>query len=139
MFGVGEGQSEHRLSVRRSGATGTLLRRGRSMMRDMAAVLLLVAGMSAQNAPSTNRGRHLDIPTISRESNGSIVSIVMSDKEGHPIAQGSGFLISKDGHVVTNYPVITTGTSALVKLPNGRFFAVDGVLASDRAEEHTSE
>jgi S1-C subfamily serine protease len=41
----------------------------------------------------------------------------MSDKDGHPIAQGSGFLISKDGHIVTNYHVIKTGRSAVVKLP----------------------
>ena len=101
-------------------------------MKYMASVLLLVAAMSAQNASSTNKGRHLDVPTISREANGAIVSIVMSNKDGHPIAQGSGFLISKDGHVVTNYHVIKSGTSAVVKLPNGTFFAVDGVLASDK-------
>jgi hypothetical protein len=98
----------------------------------MAAVPLLLAAMSAQNAPTTNKGRHLDIPAISREAKGSIVSIVMSDKDGHPIAQGSGFLISKDGHVVTNYHVIKTGSSAIVKLPDGAFFVVDGVLASDK-------
>jgi S1-C subfamily serine protease len=104
-------------------------------MRYMAAVLLLVAAVSAQNAPSTNKGRLLDIPAISREANGSIVSIVMSDKDGHPIAQGSGFLISKDGRVVTNYHVIRNGRSALVKLPNGTFFTVDGVLASDKIRD----
>jgi S1-C subfamily serine protease len=100
-------------------------------MRYIAAVLLLVAAMLAQNAPSTNKGRHLDIPAISRVANGAIVSIVMSDKNGHTIAKGSGFFVSKDGHVVTNYHVITNGSSAVVKLPNGAFFAVDGVLASD--------
>ncbi|MGB2836137.1 MAG: trypsin-like peptidase domain-containing protein, partial [Candidatus Sulfotelmatobacter sp.] len=98
----------------------------------MAAVLLLVAATSAQNAPSANKGRHLDIPAISREANGSIVSIVMSDKDGHPIAQGSGFLISKDGHVVTNYHVIRNGSSAVIKFPDGAFFAADGVLVSDK-------
>jgi hypothetical protein len=102
------------------------------MFRYMAAVPLLLAAMSAQNAPTTNKGRHLDIPAISREANGSIVSIVMSDKDGHPLAQGSGFLISRDGHVVTNYHVIKTGSSAIVKLPDGAFFVVDGVLASDK-------
>jgi hypothetical protein len=102
------------------------------MFRYMAAVPLLLAAMSAQNAPTTNKGRHLDIPAISQEAKGSIVSIVMSDKDGHPIAQGSGFLISKDGHVVTNYHVIKTGSSAIVKLPDGAFFVVDGVLASDK-------
>jgi hypothetical protein len=100
-------------------------------MKYMAAVLLLVAAMSAQNAPSTNKGRHLDIPAISRDANGSIVSIVMSDKDGHPIAQGSGFLISKNGQVVTNYHVIRNGRSAVIKFPDGTFFAVDGVLVSD--------
>jgi len=102
------------------------------MMRCMGAVALLAVAMSAQNAPSTNKEHHLDIPAISREANGSVVSIVMSDKDGHPIAQGSGFLISSDGQVVTNYHVIKSGTSALIKLPDGAFFAIDGVLASDK-------
>jgi V8-like Glu-specific endopeptidase len=105
---------------------------GTSVMRYMAAILLLVAAVSAQNAPTTNKGRRLDISAIAREANGSVVSIVMSDKEGHPIAQGSGFLISKDGWVVTNYHVIRNGKSAVVKLPDGALFAVEGVLTSDK-------
>src|ERR1035438_1730789 len=103
----------------------------------MVICLLLAAAMSAQNAPSTNQGRHLDIPAISREANGAIVSIIMSDKDGRPIAQGSGFLISKDGHVVTNYHVIRNGSSAVIKLPSGAFFAVDGVLATDKDRDVT--
>ena len=102
------------------------------MMKYMVICVLLVAAMSAQNAPSTNKGVHLDIPAISRNMNGSIVSIVMSDKDGHPIAQGSGFLIGRDGYVVTNYHVIRNGSSAVIKFPDGAFFAVDGVLVSDK-------
>ena len=56
----------------------------------------------------------------------------MLDNNGQPIAQGSGFVISKDGRVVTNYHVIKTGSSAIVKLPNGAFFPVDGVVAFDK-------
>jgi S1-C subfamily serine protease/tetratricopeptide (TPR) repeat protein len=74
----------------------------------------------------------LDIPAISREANGAIVSIVMSDKDSHPIAKGSGFFISKDGRILTNYHVIKSGTSAVVKLPDGASFDVDGVLAVDK-------
>jgi hypothetical protein len=85
----------------------------------------------AKNAHSTNNEGRLDIPAISREANGSIVSIVMLDKDGHPLAQGSGFLISKDGQVVTNYHVIRNGTSAVIKFPDGVFVAADGVLVSD--------
>src|SRR5271157_2454814 len=48
-----------------------------------------------------------------------VVSIVVSDKNGHPLAQGSGFLISKDGQVVTDYHVIRNGGSAVIKFPDG--------------------
>jgi serine protease Do len=102
------------------------------MMKYMVILLLLVIAMSTQNARSTNKGSHLDVPAISQEANGKVVSIVMSDKDGHPIAQGSGFLVSKDGQVVTNYHVIKNGSSAVIKFPNGAFFAVEGVLASDK-------
>jgi len=101
-------------------------------MNKIAALLLLVTAMLAQNAPSTSKSPDLGIPAISRVANGSVVSIVVSDKDGHPVAQGSGFLISKDGRIVTNYHVIKNGSSAVIKLPDGAFFAVDGVLASDR-------
>jgi S1-C subfamily serine protease len=101
-------------------------------MKCMAPVLLLVAAMSAQNAPSTNKGRHLDIPAISREANGTVVSIIMADNKGQPIAQGSGFVVTRNGLVVTNYHVIKNGTSAVIKLPDGSFFTVDGVLAFDK-------
>jgi S1-C subfamily serine protease len=84
----------------------------------------------AQSAPPRK-----DIPAIAKAANGSIVSIVMSDKDGKPIAQGSGFLVSKDGVIVTNYHVISEGSSAIVKLPDGAFYVVDGVLASDKVRD----
>ncbi len=86
-----------------------------------------------QKSPTTTRRK--DIPAIAKAANGAIVSIVMSDKDGHAIAQGSGFLISKDGRIVTNYHVIENGSSAIVKLPDGAFFVVDGVLAFDKARD----
>ena len=85
---------------------------------------------AAQSAPPRK-----DIPTIARAANGSIVSIVMSDKEGKPLAQGSGFLVSKDGLIMTNYHVIAEGNSAVVKFPDGAFYVVDGVLAADKARD----
>ena len=54
-------------------------------------------------------------------------------EQGWPsFAQGSGFLISKDGRVVTNYHVIKSGRSAVIKLPDGASFPVEGVLVSDK-------
>ncbi len=108
-------------------------RERRLMMRYVATVLLLLTAMSAQNVPMPKKGRQLDIPSISREARGAVVSIVMFDKDGNEIAEGSGFIVSKDGRIVTNYHVIKNGTSALIKFPNSDFyFPVDGVLASDK-------
>jgi S1-C subfamily serine protease len=88
------------------------------------------SGVAAQSVPSRE-----DIPSIAKAANGAVVSIVMSDKNGNPIAQGSGFLVSRDGLIVTNYHVIAQGISAVVKLPDGAFFAVDGVVAFDKARD----
>jgi len=92
-------------------------------------LIFVLAATLVGNAQTLHRK---DAAAIAKETNGAVVSIVMSDKEGHPVAQGSGFLISKDGRVVTNYHVIKSGSSAVIKLPDGAFFAVDGVLVHDK-------
>lgn len=61
----------------------------------------------------------------------SVVLIVVSDENGEPIAEGSGFIMSSDGKIVTNYHVIAGAKAASVKLNNGASFVVDGVLADD--------
>lgn len=83
-----------------------------------------------QHAPSQK-----DIPAIAKSANGSIVSIVMSDKDSKPLGQGSGFLVSNDGLLVTNYHVIAEGVSAVAKLPDGAFYLIDGVVASDKSRD----
>jgi len=103
-------------------------------MRRAAAVtfaLLFFASIAAAQSVQPRK----NIPAIAKSANGAVVSIVMSDEDGKPIAQGSGFLVSKDGLIVTNYHVIAEGTSAVVKLPDGAFFVVDGVLASDKTRD----
>ncbi len=95
--------------------------------------MLLSAGIAAAQSVPLKK----DIPTIAKAANGTVVSIIMSDKDGHPIAQGSGFLVSRDGRIVTNYHVIKSGDSAVVKLPDGAFYAVDGIVASDKVRDIT--
>lgn len=89
-----------------------------------------LGGVAAQSAPPRK-----DIPSIAKTATGSILSVVMSDKGGNPIAQGTGFFVSKDGLIVTNYHVIAEGSSAVVKLPEGAFYVVDGVVAFDKARD----
>jgi S1-C subfamily serine protease len=92
--------------------------------------LLLAGVVAAQSAPSRK-----DIPAIAKAANGVVVSIITSDKDGKPDAQGTGFLVSKDGRIVTNYHVIKGASSVIVKLPDGAFYDVDGVVAFDKARD----
>jgi S1-C subfamily serine protease len=91
---------------------------------------LAVSTVLAQSVPPKK-----DIPTIAKAANGAVASIIMSDSDGNPVSQGSGFLVSDDGLILTNYHVIAEGTSAVVKFPNGAFFVVDGVFASDKTRD----
>ena len=99
--------------------------------RKLLSLIFVFPGVaSAQSAPPRK-----DIPAIAKAANGSIVSIVMSDKDGKPLGQGSGFVVSKDGLIVTNYHVIAEGVSAVAKLPDGAFYLIDGVVASDKTRD----
>ena len=86
--------------------------------------------LTAQSGPP-----QMTIPAIAKTANGAVVSLVMSDKGGQVLALGSGFVISEDGLIVTNYHVIENGSSAVVKRPDGAFFLVDGMVASDKARD----
>jgi S1-C subfamily serine protease len=61
----------------------------------------------------------------------AVVLIVVSDENGKALGEASGFIISKDGRIVTNHHVIAGAHSAIVKLNNGAFFPVEGILADD--------
>ena len=90
----------------------------------------IVAGVvAAQSVPPRK-----DIPAIAKAANGAIVTIItaVNDK---PIAQGTGFLVSADGVIVTNYHVIENGNVAVVKFPDGTVLPVDGVLAADKVRD----
>jgi S1-C subfamily serine protease len=75
-----------------------------------------------------------DIPTIAKDANGAIVSIIMGNKDG-PIAQGTGFFIDKNGAILTNYHVIRNGDRAIAEFPDGRTVTIDGVFAFDKTRD----
>jgi S1-C subfamily serine protease len=61
----------------------------------------------------------------------SVVRIVANDANGDPITQGSGFLISSTGLVVTNYHVIKGSATLALSYENGHRIDVEGIAASD--------
>jgi len=72
-----------------------------------------------------------DLSKLVQSSTDAVVLIVVSDANGKAVADGSGFLVSADGKIVTNHHVIAGASSAVAKLNNGAFFSVEGVLADD--------
>jgi S1-C subfamily serine protease len=93
---------------------------------------LSAAGQASPRHPTT---RQEDIPTVTRRALPAVGLVVVSDKGGNGIAEGSGFLVSRDGKLVTNYHVIENAASAVVKFPNGAFYAVQGVLGIDKDKD----
>jgi V8-like Glu-specific endopeptidase len=71
---------------------------------------------------------------VVKKCSDAVVLIFVSDS-GKETGLGSGFIISPDGKIVTNYHVIKDAQKALVKLTNGAFFPVETVLASDSVED----
>ena len=47
-----------------------------------------------------------DIPALTRRALKSVVLVVASDATGKELRQGSGFVVSSDGKVVTNHHVM---------------------------------
>jgi tetratricopeptide (TPR) repeat protein len=73
-----------------------------------------------------------DIPTIIRRVEPSTVVIVIYDKEGRVKGQGTGFFISKEGDVISNFHVIQGADRAEVRTTDGKAYPVTRVLDDDR-------
>ena len=97
-------------------------------------LLSLALAATASGQAHTQAGdKPLTVSDLVSRSSGAVVQIVTSDATGKELALGSGFLISPDGKIVTNYHVIKGAHSAVVKLSDGAFFPVAGVWAVDAA------
>jgi hypothetical protein len=91
--------------------------------------LVIPSAVAGQTAPLRK-----DIPAIAKAANGAIVTIITAAND-KPVAQGTGFVVSANGVIVTNYHVIATGNVAVVKFPDGTVLTVDGVLAADKVRD----
>jgi tetratricopeptide (TPR) repeat protein len=71
-----------------------------------------------------------DADAVYRENSPSVVVIMAIDHEGKSVNQGSGFIASEDGAVVTNYHVISKATEIIAKIGE-KIRNVEGVLYVD--------
>jgi serine protease Do len=70
-----------------------------------------------------------------RQSSKEAIVTIVTAVNDKPTALGTGFLVSAEGVIVTNYHVIRTGNVAAVKFPDGTVLPVDGVLAVDKVRD----
>jgi ABC-type thiamin/hydroxymethylpyrimidine transport system permease subunit len=62
-------------------------------MKLLILIFLVAAVVAAQVPPQKG------IPAIAKAANGAVVSIIMSDSDGRPLTQGSGFGWAKTGEL----------------------------------------
>jgi putative serine protease PepD len=86
--------------------------------------------LCASSAVAQEREIRKDIPSIAREALKSVVTVETKDSLGKSLGFGSGFIISGDGKVVTNYHVIQGATAAEIRFPDGASYSVEGLSAS---------
>ena len=104
------------------------------MGRQFLTVLLLSVFLFPLIAAPQSSSPKKDIPTIAKSAKEAIVTIVTANND-EPIALGSGFLVSSDGAIATNYHVIASGNVAVVKFADGTVLPVDGILAIDKVHD----
>jgi S1-C subfamily serine protease len=61
----------------------------------------------------------------------AVIRILANDAAGTPINQGSGFLVTANGLVVTNYHIVKGSASLSLFYENGHRIEVEGIAASD--------
>jgi len=108
----------------------------------MKAMGMLLAGIAllAANQPATvcaetetidGASDAINLKALAKKARPAVMLLVVSDANGKEIATGTGFLVSSDGKLITNFHVIEKAASTVAKAENGGLFPVEGVLASD--------
>jgi len=63
------------------------------------------------------------------------VLVVTYDEKGQPLLQGSGFFVSENGEVITNYHVMNGAVTAGIKTSDGSIYKITGIIAEDLAAD----
>lgn len=90
---------------------------------------------SGKITPSAPRPAATDEAKLAAMTRPAVVTIAVGNAAGDYSGQGSGFLITSDGLVVTNHHVIADGSQFVALLADGSPLSVVKVLASDAARD----
>ncbi len=89
-------------------------------------ILVLLSSISYAQEKATSR---------LKQAQASTVLITIYDAQGNQAGQGSGFFINTKGDIITNWHVINSASSAMVKTATGAIFNVKGVVAKDEKRD----
>jgi serine protease Do len=95
-----------------------------------AAALLTLAWIAAAPAIAAQ-----DLVHLIKETKPGVVFIKTYDAAGKAVGSGSGFFISADGQVITNFHVLAGRSGAVVKTFDGRVLRITNVLAADKTHD----
>ena len=90
---------------------------------------------AAQLAPSYTAAAKpgkLDLVALAKRARSAVVSIEVFNDEHNPICTGSGFFVSDDGLLITNYHVIENASRAVAKTASGDQLSIKGAVYFDR-------
>ncbi len=72
---------------------------------------------------------------IAREISQAVVVIEALDERGSVIGQGSGFIVTPSGAIVSNLHVVQGAASARIKLPNGDVYKTADIVEVDEVKD----
>ena len=73
--------------------------------------------------------KDVDIPGIVRQAQPAVAQIVALDDQNKTLKTGTGFFISADGNLLTNYHVISDARSILAKTASGAVYSFKKIVA----------
>jgi Tfp pilus assembly protein PilF len=79
--------------------------------------------------------RAADIPTLVRKTKPAVVEIMTFDSQNKPLKTGTGFFVSSDGALLTNFHVISGASSIMAKTPTGAVYFLKGILAASESDD----
>jgi S1-C subfamily serine protease len=101
----------------------------RTTIRTILLALFIPASVFAQN-------QALKSPSeIAREQSKAVVIIEALDERGSVTGQGSGFIVTPQGAIVTNLHVVQGAASLRVKLPGGDAYKTSDLIDVDEAKD----
>jgi serine protease Do len=74
-----------------------------------------------------------DIPALVQKAKPAVVEIVTFDQQSKVLKTGTGFFISPDGLLLTNYHVISGGSSIMAKIPTGAAYFLKNIVTASEA------